>query len=80
MIRSVLMGFVNQYTQWLLYTVIIRALVQVAFCYEVEQLYDCILWNTNSFKRIKKKNKSYWIYLLKVTDLTEQFTIKNVNQ
>ncbi len=68
--RSVLMDFVNQYTQWLSYTVIIRALVNVAFCYEVEQLYDYILWDKNSHR----------IYLLKVNDLTEQITIRDVNQ
>ncbi len=64
------MDFVNQYTQWLSYTVIIRALVNVAFCYEVEQLYDYILWDKNSHR----------IYLLKVNDLTEQITIRDVNQ
>lgn len=66
MIRSVLMDFVNQYTQWLLYTVIIKALVHVAFCYEVGQLFDYILWNKNSCQ----------IYLLKVTDLTGELQLR----
>lgn len=64
------MDFVNQYTQWLSYTVIIRALVNVAFCYEVEQLSNYILWDKNSHQ----------IYLLKVNDLIEQITIRDVNE